>query len=71
LFRESSARTKIARLMADKLVSKVGDKKQQNGIVRTLYRKTGNVFLSNLIVSAASLQECFILPCHMRDWHLI
>ena len=45
LFRESSARTKIARLMADKLVSKVGDKKQQNGIVRTLYRKTGNLIL--------------------------
>ena len=45
LVRESSARTKIARLMADKLVSKVGDKKPQNGIVRTLYRKTGNLIL--------------------------
>ena len=42
LVRESSARTKIVRLMADKLVSKVGDKKLQNGIVRTLYQKTGN-----------------------------
>ena len=45
LARESSARTKIARLMADKLVSKVGDKKLQNGIVRTLYQKTGNLIL--------------------------
>ena len=45
LVRESSARTKIVRLMADKLVSKVGDKKLQNGIVRTLYQKTGNLIL--------------------------
>ena len=45
LVRESSARTKIVRLMADKLVSKVGDKKLQNGVVRTLYQKTGNLIL--------------------------
>ena len=45
LDRESSARTKITRLMADKLVDKVGDKKPQNGVVRTLYHKTGNIML--------------------------
>ena len=45
LERESSARTKITRLMADKLVDKVGDKKLQNGVVRNLYHKTGNLML--------------------------
>ena len=45
LDRESSARIKITRLMADKLVDKVGDKKPQNGIVRTLYHKTGQMML--------------------------